>query len=57
VDEKTLEIDATATEAQRAELRANRDGRSLTEYFRDRLIPYNAPVSIASNAEFGMEAK
>ena len=56
-DEKTLEIDAAATEAKRAELRANTDGRSLTEYFRDRLIPYNAPVSIASNAEFGMEAK
>ena len=33
------------------------EGRSLTEYFRDRLIPYNAPVSIASNAEFGMEAR
>ena len=42
---------------KRAELRAAAEGRSLTEYFRDRLIPYNAPVSIASNAEFGMEAK
>ncbi|HST26721.1 MAG TPA: hydantoinase B/oxoprolinase family protein [Gaiellaceae bacterium] len=54
-DEQTLEIDAAATDAKRAELRAGRDGRSLTEYFRDRLVPYNAPVSIASNAEFGIE--
>ena len=56
-DERTLEIDATATEAKRAELRAGRDGSSLTEYFRDHLVPYNAPVSIAGNAEFGMEPK
>ena len=56
-DERTLEIDATATDAKRAELAANRDGRSLTEYFRDRLVPYNAPVSIAGNAEFEMAPK
>ena len=35
----------------------HRNGRSLTEYFRDRLVPYNAPVSIAGNAEFGMAPK
>jgi len=56
-DERALEIDAAATEAKRTELRANRDSRSLTEYFRDRLVPYNAPVSVAGNAEFGMEPK
>ncbi len=56
-DERTLEIDAAATEAKRAELRTGRDGRSLTEYFRDRLIPYNAPVSVAGNREFGIEPK
>ena len=56
-DERTLEIDAAATDAKRDELRAGRDGSSLTEYFRDGLVPYNAPVSIAGNAEFGMEPK
>jgi hypothetical protein len=54
-DERTLAIDAAATEAKRGELRAARHGSSLTEYFRDGLVPYNAPVSIASNAEFGIE--
>ena len=56
-DEQTLEIDAAATDAKRAELRADRNGRSLTEYFRDRLVPYNAPVSSAGNREFGIEPK
>jgi N-methylhydantoinase B/oxoprolinase/acetone carboxylase alpha subunit len=56
-DERTLEIDVAATNAKRGELRMNRNGRSLTEYFRDRLVEYNAPVSIAGNAEFGMEPK
>jgi N-methylhydantoinase B/oxoprolinase/acetone carboxylase alpha subunit len=56
-DERTLEIDAAATEAKRAELAANRNGRSLTEYFRDRLVEYNAPVSVAGNTEFGMAPK
>ncbi len=32
-DERTLEIDAAATEAQRAELRAAQNGSSLQEYF------------------------
>ena len=35
-DERTLEIDEAATEALRAELRASRDGGSLTEYFAGR---------------------
>jgi N-methylhydantoinase B len=56
-DERTLEIDTAATEAKRAELRAGGEGRSLTEYFRDGLVPYNAPVSIAGNREFGIEPK
>ena len=55
VDPRTLEIDAAATDAKRAELRSSRDGRSLTDYFRDRLVPYNAPVSVAGNGEFGID--
>jgi N-methylhydantoinase B/oxoprolinase/acetone carboxylase alpha subunit len=55
-DEQTLEIDEAATESKRAELREGRNGRSLTEYFRDGLVPYNAPVSIAGNREFGIDA-
>src|SRR5262249_33832499 len=54
-DERTLEVDVAATEAKRAELRAGRDVLSLTEYFRDRLVPYAAPVSVAGNAEFGID--
>ena len=38
-DERTLEIDAAATEALRAELRASRDGHSLTEYFAGQELP------------------
>jgi N-methylhydantoinase B/oxoprolinase/acetone carboxylase alpha subunit len=56
-DERTLEVDAAATEAKRTELRSQRDGRSLTEYFRERLVPYNSPVSVAGNTEFGLEPK
>jgi hypothetical protein len=53
-DERTLEIDAAATEALRAELRKSRTVTSLTEYFADELPPSTKPVSVAGNAEFGM---
>jgi N-methylhydantoinase B/oxoprolinase/acetone carboxylase alpha subunit len=53
-DERTLEIDAAATEALRAELRKSRTVASLTEYFADELPPSTKPVSVAGNAEFGM---
>ena len=55
-DEQTLEIDAAATERLREELRAKRNGSSLTEYFSARALPPSvAPVSIAGNAELGIE--
>ena len=54
-DERTLELDAAATEALRAELRSNARGSSLTDYYRDRLPRENKPVSVAGNAEFGMD--
>jgi N-methylhydantoinase B/oxoprolinase/acetone carboxylase alpha subunit len=51
-DERSLEIDAAATEALRAELRAKRNGSSLTEYFAARpLVPSSAPTSVAGNRE------
>ena len=53
-DERTLELDAGATEALRAELRENRRGTSLTEYFAGPLVPSAKPVSVAGNAEFEM---
>jgi N-methylhydantoinase B/oxoprolinase/acetone carboxylase alpha subunit len=54
-DEQSLELDSAATESLRAELRAKRDGRSLTTYFSGReLPPSSAPVSDAGNAEFAM---
>ena len=54
-DERTLEIDAGATETLRAELRAKRNGSSLTEYFANQpLRPSSSPASIAGNAEFGI---
>ena len=53
-DEAKLEIDAQATDALRAELRANPRGSSLTEFYGDRLPQANKPVSVAGNAEFGM---
>jgi hypothetical protein len=55
-DERTLAIDAAATETLRAELRAKPDGRSLTEWYRERGLPIvNPPTSIAGNREFGIE--
>ena len=53
-DERTLEIDAAATEALRAELRKSRSVTSLTDYFAGELPSSTKPVSIAGNAEFGM---
>jgi N-methylhydantoinase B/oxoprolinase/acetone carboxylase alpha subunit len=54
-DERTLEIDEAATEALRAELRAQASGSSLTEYFAGKeLPPAGAPTSVAGNAEFGL---
>jgi N-methylhydantoinase B len=56
VDERTLELDAAATEARRAELRAQRDGSSLGDYFAGRpLPPSSSPVSLAGNREFALE--
>ena len=56
VDEKDLEIDLDATDRRRAELRANRNGRSLNDLFsREKgLLPSSAPVSRAGNEAFGM---
>jgi N-methylhydantoinase B/oxoprolinase/acetone carboxylase alpha subunit len=54
-DEATLELDREATEELRAKLRASPNGRSLTEYLKDRLPRYNGPVSVAGNREFGIE--
>jgi len=54
-DLRTLEIDAPATDKLRGELRAHRDGSSLTAYFADRpLPPSSAPASVAGNLEFGI---
>jgi N-methylhydantoinase B/oxoprolinase/acetone carboxylase alpha subunit len=59
-DVKSLEIDAAATEAKRAEIRASRNGGpsgSLNEVFsRDagKLIPSRSPSSEAGNRAFGM---
>ena len=55
LDEKTLEIDESATEELRAELRENPRFTSLTDYYSERPLPSSgAPVSLASNAEFGL---
>ena len=55
-DERALEIDVKATEALRKQLRASRNGRSLTEYFAQReLLKVNPPASVAGNREFGMQ--
>ena len=55
-DERTLEIDAAATEALRAELRESRNGSSLTEYFAGRgLVRSSAPSSAAGNRELGLD--
>ena len=54
-DERSLEVDAAATERLRQELRARRNGSSLTEYFASReLTPSSAPTSLAGNREFGI---
>jgi N-methylhydantoinase B/oxoprolinase/acetone carboxylase alpha subunit len=54
-DERTLEIDAKATEKLRKELAAKRNGSSLTEWYAERgLPPASAPVSAAGNAEYSM---
>jgi N-methylhydantoinase B/oxoprolinase/acetone carboxylase alpha subunit len=54
-DEQTLEIDAAATDALRAQLAAERNGSSLTEYYREReLPPSSAPTSAAANAQLGL---
>jgi N-methylhydantoinase B/oxoprolinase/acetone carboxylase alpha subunit len=55
-DGRTLELDAAATEARRAELRAKRNGASLGDYFAGRALPASsAPVSLAGNREFAIE--
>jgi N-methylhydantoinase B/oxoprolinase/acetone carboxylase alpha subunit len=52
-DERTLEIDAEATDRLRTELRTKRNGSSLTEYFGARdLVPSSAPATAAGNREF-----
>jgi len=56
VDERTLEIDTGATEKLRQEIRAKRNGSSLTEYFANRpLQPSSAPTSLAGNRQLGLE--
>ncbi len=54
-DERTLEVDETATERLREELRASRDGSgSLTEYFSEREQTRRPnPVSAAGDRQFG----
>ena len=54
-DERSLEIDAEATEALRAELRAGDVKRSLTGFFEGReLPPSSSPSALAGNREFGL---
>jgi hypothetical protein len=54
-DESTLEIDVEATERLRDELRKQRNGLSLTEYFAVREpVPSSAPASVAANREFNL---
>jgi N-methylhydantoinase B/oxoprolinase/acetone carboxylase alpha subunit len=54
-DERTLAIDDAATEQLRGELRAKRNGSSLTEYFASRdAVPSSAPASAAGNREFDL---
>ncbi len=55
-DERTLEVDEVATEARRSELRENRNGGSLTEYFGEHPLPSVAPpTSVAGNRELGID--
>ena len=57
-DEKTLEVDADATERRRSELRASRDGNGSLNALFDRqaghLLPSISPVSEAGNEAFGL---
>jgi N-methylhydantoinase B/oxoprolinase/acetone carboxylase alpha subunit len=54
-DERTLEIDTAATEKLRGELRAKRNGSSLTEYFSTQpTMPSSAPASLAGNKQFSI---
>jgi N-methylhydantoinase B/oxoprolinase/acetone carboxylase alpha subunit len=54
-DERSLEIDATATEKLRGDLRAKRNGSSLTEYFSTQpTMPSSAPTSLAGNEQFSI---
>jgi len=54
-DERALVVDAVATEALRAKLRAGAAGSSLTEYYAERgLPPAPAAASSAGNVAFGM---
>ena len=54
-DEQSLEIDAEATEALRAELRAENVKRSLSGFFEGReLPPSSSPSALAGNREFGL---
>jgi N-methylhydantoinase B/oxoprolinase/acetone carboxylase alpha subunit len=55
-EEQLLEIDADATERLRDELREQRAGSSLTDYFAARdVMASSAPASLAANREFGIE--
>jgi N-methylhydantoinase B/oxoprolinase/acetone carboxylase alpha subunit len=55
-DEQSLEIDAAATERLRDELRKQRAGSSLTDFFTARdVMASSAPASLAGNREFGIE--
>jgi N-methylhydantoinase B/oxoprolinase/acetone carboxylase alpha subunit len=55
-DERSLEIDAAATEQLRGELRRQRHGSSLMDFFASRgPMPSSAPASLAGNLEFGIE--
>jgi N-methylhydantoinase B/oxoprolinase/acetone carboxylase alpha subunit len=54
-DERSLEIDAEATEAMREELRGEDVKRSLTGFFEGReLPPSSSPSALAGNREFGL---
>jgi hypothetical protein len=55
-DERSLAIDADATEQLRSELRRERKGSSLTEYFGSReTVVSSAPATAAGNSEFGFD--
>ena len=56
IDERDARDRRGSTERLRAEIRASRDGLSLTTYYSSRgLSPASSPTSRAGNAEFGME--